>query len=109
MSDINPNSPALSPLQAPTDFAKGVRAMVNETASSRLSLVSEWICDDGEPDASVAGWGLADPHDGTVQVTSAAERRFVFAQSAERAALLVGKITGGPVRVEWVDPAPVIA
>jgi hypothetical protein len=33
----------------------------------------------------------------------------VFAQSAERAALLVGKITGGPVRVEWVDPAPVIA
>jgi hypothetical protein len=82
--------------------------MVNDTAPSRFALVSEWICDDGEPDACVAAWGLANPHDGAVQVTSAAERRVVFAQSAERAALLVGKIAGGPVRVEWVDRAPVI-
>lgn len=102
MTDINPLSPSLP-------FAEEVRAMVNETVPSRFALVSEYVTDDGEPDAFVAGWGLADRDDGTVAVTSTAGRRTVYARSAERAALLFGRLTGGPVRLEWVDPAPRIA
>jgi hypothetical protein len=109
MPDINPNSPALNPLPPPPPFAEEVRAMVNETSPSRFALISEYVTDEGEPDAFVAGWGLADRDDGTVLVTSSGARRTVYAQSAERAALLFGRLTGGPVRLEWIDPAPVIA
>jgi hypothetical protein len=106
MVDTNTNSPATNQVQA---FADEVRALVNETAPSRFALVSEWVCDDGESDACVEARGLADPFDGTVQVTSTGSRRLVSARSAERAASLLGKLTGGPVRVEWLGPAPVIA
>jgi hypothetical protein len=109
MPDITPNSPALNPHSPPPPFTAEVRAMVNETAPSRFALISEYVTDDGEPDAFVAGWGLADRDDGTVLVTSTGARRTVHAQSAERAALLLGRLTGGPIRLEWLDAAPVIA
>ncbi|MFD5321436.1 hypothetical protein [Streptomyces sp. NPDC127098] len=38
--------------------------------------------------------------------TVAAAGRVAFVESAERAAVLWGRLTGESTRVEWVDPVP---
>ncbi|GAB2892885.1 hypothetical protein [Streptomyces mayteni] len=91
----------------PSSFNEEIQDLVMANVPRRFAVVAEWVDEDGERNAAVAGWGLADPDDGGAVLLGTGERRVVFSDSAERAAGMVRRLARGPVSVRWVDAEPV--
>jgi hypothetical protein len=98
-------SPELAGQLLPFDYDQAVRDLVLATAPRVFAVVSEHADEDGGRDACVVAWGFAHPDGGPVQVISDDGREVLRLASPERAAWWFARLTGGPVRLEWLETA----
>ncbi|MGP3967454.1 hypothetical protein [Streptomyces sp. 6N223] len=104
MTTVSPENRAPGPIELPPfDYDQAVRDLVLATAPRVFALVGEETDEDGERDAWVVAWGFAHPDDGPVQVISDDGREVLRLKTAERAVWWFARLTGGPVRLEWLD------
>jgi hypothetical protein len=98
--------PTLSPQHPTPDRPEGcdqeIRDLVAATAPRLFAVVQEYTTDDGELDAHVAAWGLAQA-DGTAQVTSTHGGLRMSLRSAERAAWWFSRQPGSSAHLVWPD------
>jgi hypothetical protein len=79
-----------------------VRDLVLATAPRVFAVVSEYTDEDGDRDACVIAWGFAHQDGGPVHVISYDGHRTLRLTSPERAVWWFARLTGGPVRLEWL-------